>query len=121
MRYRFQFVKKCDYGIICNSHSSKQIGEHWIAIYLPETGITEYFDSFGEPPKIKSFSNFLGSSEYVYNNLQVQSETGITCGHYCIFFLLCRFIGVSFKDVISFFSPSDLSINDGFVFDFIKM
>ena len=115
----FSICRNCDFGIICNTDSSQQKGEHWIAIFLPEYGVPEYFDSFGGPPNVKIFSDFLSNGEYIYNSVQIQSDDGFTCGHYCIFFLLCRFIGIRYYDIMSFFTM-DLAINDQYVFEFVK-
>ena len=111
--------RRCNYGIICNTQNSNQKGEHWIAIYLPKSGIAEYFDSFGGPPNVEEFSSFLENGEFVYHTQQIQSAKGITCGHHCVFFLFCRFIGIEYHTIISFYEK-DMSINDHFVFEFVN-
>ena len=115
----FSICRRCNYGIICNTQNSKQKGEHWIAIYLPKSGIAEYFDSFGGPPNVDEFSSFLKNGEFIYHTQQLQSDNGITCGHHCIFFLLCRFIGIEYHNIMSFY-VENLSMNDNFVFQFVN-
>ena len=59
--------KKCNIGIICNTKGSGKKGEHWIAIYLPKSGLIEYFDSFARKPKNTFFLQFINKSRYIFN------------------------------------------------------
>ena len=44
--------------IIINNQTSKEPGEHWIAIYFDKKG-GEFFDSFGNPPKYYNLEAYL--------------------------------------------------------------
>lgn len=95
--------KKCNYGIIINTETSSEEGEHWVAIFLPKKGKIEYFDSFGRSPSnIDYFTNFLAFNRVKFNGEKLQGDTKKTCGQHCIFFLMCRFIGISFENIINF-------------------
>ena len=117
----FDICRKCNFGIICNTETSEESGEHWIAIYMPREGHLEYFDSFGRYPHITNFISFLNPkiNSFQYNDVQIQSNTGITCGHFCILFLLNLFMGVSFKEFISLFDIFNLKGNEAFAYDFV--
>lgn len=98
-----QFLcKKCNFGIIANTETSSEDGEHWVAFFFPESGIVEYFDSFGKKPNDKYFINFLSLQEVTFNNLKLQNDMSDSCGPHCIFFLMARFVGIPFENIVEF-------------------
>ena len=83
-----KICKQCNLGIIINTETSKETGEHWVAIFMPKMGEIEYFDSFGrKPTKIDYFTNFLAFNQVKFNGEKLQADEKNTCGQYCIFFL----------------------------------
>lgn len=83
-----------DTCFVANTDPHTSPGRHWVAFYVSPSKRVYYFDSFGLPPKEKSFKEYLGNSRYRwhYNKKQLQSLNAITCGHHCVHFLLktCR-------------------------------
>ena len=86
-------IKKKPFGLVVNTDESDKPGEHWIAFYFDSDGIGEYFDSYGLPPLYEEFYDYLNeysSGGHFHNKVTLQCTTCITCGHYCILFLLTR-------------------------------
>jgi hypothetical protein len=80
-------------GIIINTDPQDQPGSHWVAIYIDSDGIGEYFDSYGLPPLNDEFYKFLFNNcpnGYFYNNITLQCIECVTCGKYCVAYLICR-------------------------------
>ena len=81
-------------GFIVNTNVQSQRGKHWCAFYVNESGETEFFDSYGYPPK--EYSHFFtlwmeeNSKHQTFNTVQIQSEYSSVCGLYCLFFLRQR-------------------------------
>src|SRR5882757_7031252 len=97
-------VRKRPFGMIANTHTSNGPGQHWVAFFVDEDGIGEYFDSFGLPPLHDEFNDFLfenAPNGHLYNNVTLQCTSCVTCGHYCILFLWTRLRG---KSIIDFFN-----------------
>lgn len=101
-------------GLIINTDSSFEKGEHWIAIFLKSKEKGEYFDSFGLPPLHSDFINFLNlhcQKGWSYNTCTIQHYKSKSCGLFCIDFLKSRFKDVSYTSFISKFSVN-LSKNE---------
>ncbi len=103
---------------IVNTDSSSEPGEHWIAIFFPEAGKPEYFDSFGLRPWKSEILNLLLPT-WKENKTLVQHPMASTCGQHCVFFSYMRCSGQSFKTVLKYYS-SNLKFNDLFVEKFVK-
>lgn len=104
-------------GIIVNTDSSKEKGEHWIAIFIGQDCKGEYFDPFGIPPLHEDFQKFLNKNcknGWTYNSFTVQHQNSTSCGKFCIFYLKNKFKGETFIDIISKFSVN-LKINEKLV------
>lgn len=82
---------------IINTDPSTKPGTHWVAIYFPNKGKPEYFDSFGLKPKIKSILSFISRDNkgFTYNRKQLQNVFSTVCGNYCCEYLLHRCQGKS--------------------------
>ncbi len=92
-------------SFIINSDKSTLPGKHWFAIYLPEKGNIEYFDSFGLKPLNKEvYKFFRKNGKYNYNKFQIQSNTSKSCGKFSALYIAYRSKGLTFKDFISLFS-----------------
>ena len=84
------------YALVFNSDPQDKPGQHWLAIYGPETGPIELFDSYGLSPGYYS----LDPHHILHNKSSFQSSFSVVCGHYCIVFLYYRSVGVSFHEFI---------------------
>ena len=96
--------KNC--GIVINTDTSQEPGEHWVAIYMHNTN-AEYFDSFGLPPLHKEIINFLDKispNGWSYNTICFQSLHSQTCGNYCVLFLTNYLNGGTFAIFQSIFN-----------------
>jgi len=76
---------------IVNTDPRSKPGIHWIAIYIDQNYIGEYFDSFGNKPD-GDILKFLQRvcKKIFYNNKCLQNKKSISCGVYCIYFLRQR-------------------------------
>jgi hypothetical protein len=54
-------VEKYPVAMVCNTDPHDKPGQHWIAMYISDDGIGEYFDSYGQPPFIGNFIEFLNN------------------------------------------------------------
>lgn len=84
-------TKEC--GVIINTDPSTKSGAHWQAVWFTEIeNIRQcsFFDSYGQPPKIKPIIEFIKkySDETAWNNNQVQGFDSTFCGEYCCLFIL---------------------------------
>ena len=116
-----QMNKSC--GLVANTDTSFEPGEHWIAIYIDENGIGEYFDSYGLPPLHQEFINFLNyncPNGYFSNFKTLQCLTCVTCGHYCIAYIKMRSNGLSYDEFIKLFTNNQLT-NDNLIQKYVKL
>lgn len=85
---------------IANTDRKGTRGEHWVAFYVNNDKHVEYFDSYAEEPNediSKYLSNYL---EIKMNNHKIQSPFSDSCGHFCVYFIFNKCIGISFKEII---------------------
>ena len=109
--------------LIVNTDPSHKPGEHWITIYLDSKGSGEYFDSYGLPPLHTEIINFLNKMcplGYGFNPVTLQCTTCITCGHYCVLFVMLRSLGYSYCDYISLFTNNTLK-NENVIRKFVPL
>jgi len=105
-------VIKNNSGIIVNLSKSTEPGTHWVSIFKPFKGPTEYFDSFALGPWIKQeIIDFLPEL-FLYNGKRLQSEISTACGQYCIYFIFKRARGYSMREILSEFDTSSHLQND---------
>jgi hypothetical protein len=116
-RDRLPKVNRTPVGLVINTDTSAEPGEHWVAIYLDDaTG--EYFDSFGERPAFEEIYNFLEKhcpGGWKYNAFALQGLSSTVCGQHCIFYLRMRLMGRSFSDVLNFLARNNPALNDSLV------
>lgn len=104
-------------GIILNTDPVALPGEHWVAIYRPLRGKTEYFDSFGLPPLVPEIIAFLASNSpcgLAWSRNILQHDRSDSCGHHCINYLKHRLLGISPSLIMTHFSKNRLT-NDRIV------
>jgi len=106
-------IKRRPSGIIVNTDTSNEPGEHWVAIYLCRDGCAEYFDSFGLPPLHKEIIAFLNDHNegWDYNRVTLQDVSSDTCGIYAALYILKRLNGYSKHEFLSLFTKR-VRVND---------
>ena len=98
--------------IIVNTDPSSEPGEHWVSISISSDGHGYYFDSFGLPPLRKDIFNYMVvkcKKGWTYNRLQLQHINSITCGHYCVLYVIFRCQDLSNELFLSTFSRNTLN------------
>ena len=104
---------------VINLDEYSDIGNHWIALYLPNNNVT-YFDSFGVeciPQEVKAF---IGNKNIKANIFRMQAYDSIMCRYFCIGFIdfmLARKILTGFTNIFSLnnFLKNDDTILNYFV------
>ena len=91
----------------------------WVSFHFTDTGPDEFFDSLGKTP---DYYNFEGVLEKPYLTIQnrLQDFGSNTCGLYCIYYVLCRYAGMSMMDFVNVFSVRELELNDRLVRTFVN-
>lgn len=115
-------IVKSPFALICNTDLIQEPGTHWIAIYCDENGVGDYFDSYGLPPLYTEFEYFLQRNcpnGFLHNRITLQCFDCVTCGEYCIAFILIRLHNGSYADFISLFT-SNPKINDKLIKYYFK-
>jgi|GEM_PF-2026801 len=120
---QLRYIQSNKFAIVVNSDDSSKPGTHWLAIFRDGKQI-EFFDSFSFPPSFYSINilRFLKkyNRKFKTSNYQVQSNFSVMCGHFCVYFLINRSLGISFKEIIHSFSKSKLIENDDKVYKFVQ-
>ncbi len=105
-------------AFIANTDPSTMPGQHWVAFFFSENQ-SEYFDSYGIPPR-PDFEVYLKKlGEYKYNDVTLQDFNTTVCGQYCIYFLHFRCQGYTMNEIIDFLNKKP-NKNDVLVRDFVK-
>jgi len=101
-------LKKHDCVVINLENFADGNGTHWTCAYR-----NEYFDSFGLPPpdvieeKLrKLYPNLL------YNSSQLQMDSSILCGYYCVYYIKERSKGREALDVLLDFTQEPSEHNE---------
>ena len=91
---------------ILNTDKSNKPGEHWLAFYYDDNGVCDFFDSFGNSPSYYRLLKYLEktSTDFNYNNKQIQSIFSTNCGHYCLMFLYYRCRNKNLNEIKQMFS-----------------
>ena len=72
--------------LILNTEQKDLSGTHWLALYAPQSGPIEFFDSFSFSFSMYGFDS-LDPLHLLYS---LQSPSSFVCGHYCIFYIYRR-------------------------------
>ena len=115
---------KCVY--IINTDPASQPGRHWLAVYLPPgKQPVEFFDVLGHPPTYygTAITQFVKANgpDYVYQKQRLQSPEAITCGHFCLYYIMYRVRGVPMEEIMQNFSPAHVKVNEQIVLDFVTV
>lgn len=116
--------------MVWNTDTSHQPGQHWVCVFIsdPHSRI-DYFDSYGLPPIVTSFRNFIVKNtrhqrgrnvRFYYNTHTFQGLTTTVCGHYCLYFLRLRCQGYSFNQILHSFPSPVMGESDMYVKECIQ-
>jgi hypothetical protein len=110
-----QIKPKSRGGAILNLDTSDENGSHWVAIYWDArqngSQTIEYCDSFGRQPphdimndlqQLKKKLEADNPLKLKINRIQRQDKRSVSCGYFCINFILNRLRGKSFKSASGF-------------------
>ncbi len=107
-------------SMVVNTDPSTNPGSHWVAIFITQDCIAEYFDSYGQPPDVAEISSFLNKYNVGhYNRKHIQGPFSSVCGHYCIYFVIQRWQNVHMADIVKKFSD-DHDENDELITQWIN-
>lgn len=106
---------------IANCSDASTSGSHWVAFYRENPHVTEVWDSYGKPLEFYNTKllSILPSSTIVQQSQQLQQTGSTVCGQYCLFFILKRALGVSYKQMIHLFTDN-LAVNDKMVCQYVN-
>ena len=80
--------------LVVNTHSSREPGEHWLAIFYDKNGVCEFFDSYGRNPAAYRLASYLRktSRTVTWNRICFQPIDSNACGYFCFLYLMfkCR-------------------------------
>jgi hypothetical protein len=109
-------------SLVVNTDKADEPGTHWIAIIIDKNGFGEYFDSYGLPPMHHEIVKFLknNTNNYFYNKKLIQCLTCITCGHYCIAYIILRSKRYSYNYFIKLFTENQYK-NDILIKKILKL
>ncbi len=116
-------IDSLPYSIIVNEDDfvGGRGGTHWVAIYIDEGNRLDFYDSFGEKPKMKELTDFIRPFKMNYNKVQVQADESSTCGQHCIFFLIKRTQNVTISMLVNkYFNVNNKLLNDLYVYRFVQ-
>ena len=100
--------------MVCNTDPDTKQGQHWIAVYIDKERHGEYFDPYGIPPFHFDFIDFLKRQckTWSYNHIRVQPLNSLTCGQYCIYYLVHREMGMTMRDITENLDSSTYLVDD---------
>ena len=109
-------------ALISNLDPKSKEGSHWVAFYLSPNGRGEYFDSYGHPPLLESYKDFLqiNCQSWVCNQRMLQNPATSSCGQHCLYYLCLRARGVPVEKMYGTIYGSDLLQNDTNAVDFVN-
>lgn len=86
---------------VINLADSDEEGTHWTCFYANTRNKAHalYFDSFATPPPKEVVEFLKPFRNIIYNNVQVQANTSVCCGFFCIAFI--KYV-TEHKDAIGF-------------------
>jgi len=108
-------------GFIANTDTRRFPGSHWIAIYVDEKGVGEFFDSYGLPPVVAQHLKFLKlCKKWKFNRKPLQSMTSSLCGQYAILYLDAKFHGMTMKKFLLRMTKGGAHSNDAHAYIVFK-
>ena len=104
---------------VINLDEYEDVGTHWIALNVKDNEIT-YFDSFGVEHVPKEIKRFIEHKNIKVILFRIQVDNSAMCQYFCIGFIDSMFVGKSFTDFTSLFSPYDFKKNDEIILNYFK-
>lgn len=99
-------------------------GEHWVVVWLDRGGRGEYVDSYGLPPFHRDIETFLRrhcARGFHFSPRLLQGVLSMTCGPYCVYYVLKKSREFSMERVLSIFHPYKLWANDRKVLSIVRL
>lgn len=106
--------------MIINTHTLNLPGQHWKAIFIPESRRGEVFDSLALPIStflLRWLNSFTKS--WTRNKVTVQNPLSASCGAFVLFYTLTRMKKENMNQCLNIFS-SNLYVNDKLMLQFVK-
>ena len=97
----------------------KDVGAHWIALFVKKNEIV-YFDSFGVEHIPEEIKEFIGNKNIKANIFRVQANNSVMCGYFCIGFIDFMLADKKLIDFTTLFSPYDFDKNDKIILRYFK-
>ena len=99
--------------IIPNTDTKDGPGKHWVTFYFADRTHDDVFDSLGKTPEYYDvgFETLL-QNPYWMNCSRLQDFGSDTYGLYCMYYVMCRYAGMTMKDLVHPFNVRELNIND---------
>lgn len=96
------------YGI-SNLDPDTKLGSHWVAMYVDNNGVGEYFDSYGRKPIGYHRAFFKRNAKILlHNGMRIQNDFTVVCGEYCLMYLYYKSRGKTMYDFVNNFSQNTL-------------
>ena len=108
-----------DGAYVINLDEYADVGTHWIDLFCNRNEIV-CFDSFGVEHVPGEIKEFIGNKNIKANIFQVQENSSIMCGYFCIGFIDVMLAGKTLTDYANLFSPHDLKKNDNIILPYFK-
>jgi hypothetical protein len=113
---RDRLPKKIFYpsSYVINTDNHNEPGEHWLAFFYDSSGYCTFFDSFARSPKEFQLEEFLDktSNDWNHNTMRLQNMNSVTCGYYCVYFILLMSRGLQLADILVLFEDKNFIVND---------
>lgn len=100
-------------AFVINLSPKSSAGTHWVSLFIDQTGVATYFDSYGFAPLNRDILFFINmhSKRLTYNKRQIQHVTSRKCGKFASAFLISEMAGKGLHDFLSNFAENPF-IND---------
>ena len=103
------------FSCIINYHNANEEGSHWVCLFHhPSHPYIQFFDSYGIVPsdtiqyKCRQYLN----KKIQYSTHRIQNIKSSYCGLYCLYFLIMRYCGMNYYDIIYQFQNNGSIKND---------
>ena len=112
---RYNLANKIKDGVyVINLDEYADTGIHWITLFCTKIEVV-YCDSFGVEHVPKEIEKFIEHKNIKTITFRIQSNNSKMCGYFCIGFIDFMFVGKTFIDYTSLFSPYDFEKNDSII------
>ena len=106
-----------DGAYVINLDEYRDIGTHWIALYVNDKSVT-YFDSFGVEHIPKEVKKLINNKTIIANIFRLQSYDSVMCRYFCFGFIDFMLKGNNLTDFNNLFSPNDFKENNDIILNY---